>query len=214
MSSTGLKEFVKRTPAAPALRAGRDVVRRAQQETNWRRAGRPAPTPPHVKWRALRRAQKRFGLRVFVETGTYQGWTIDALIDRFDRIYSMELHDENYRYCADRFRDRPHVEIIHGNSAEILPDVLARIDQPALLWLDAHYSGEGTASSGIDPIRPELDAVFASPQQHVVYIDDACTFTGADGYPTVDEIRALVFDRRPGWSVTVRDDVIRIEPPA
>ena len=57
----------------------------------WRLAGRPMPPPPHVKQAIVKQYQRRFGLRVPIETGTFAGGMIEAVLARFDRIVSIEL---------------------------------------------------------------------------------------------------------------------------
>jgi hypothetical protein len=46
-----------------------------------------------------------------------------------------------------------------------------------------------------------------------VLVDDARCF-GQGDYPSIDGIRALVADCRPGWGVSVADDIVRIHGPA
>lgn len=84
----------------------------------------------------------------------------------------------------------------------------------ALFWLDGHYSGGHTARGKQDtPIRQELRIIFGHRiKGHVILIDDARLFVGADGYPTLDELRRIVQTARPEWGVAVTDDVIRIAP--
>lgn len=177
----------------------------------WDRAGRPIPATPLVKQTIIKEYQRRFGLRVFVETGTFAGEMIAAVLGRFDRIYSIELDDGWHARAIHRFRGRPEVTLLHGDSGVRLPEVLAQISEPALFWLDAHYSGPITARGLLDsPIVQELDAIAAHPiRSHVVLIDDMRDFNGTGGYP---EAAALVADLRakhPTDLVEIRDDVLR-----
>ena len=43
----------------------------------------------------------------------------------------------------------------------------------------------------------------------MVLIDDARDFTGAHDYPTIAGLTAAISERRPGWTVELRDDIIR-----
>jgi len=47
-------------------------------------------------------------------------------------------------------------------------------------------------------------------EDHVILIDDAREFTGANDYPTIDELRKFVGDSMPGFHLEVRDDIVRI----
>ncbi len=177
----------------------------------WRLAGRPVPPPPLVKQAIVKNYQRRFGTRVFVETGTFAGEMIHAMLGRVDRIFSIELDDAWYARAVTRFGDRPDVTLLHGDSGARLPEVLGQLNEPALFWLDAHYSGPITARGLLDsPIVQELDAIAAHPiRGHVVLIDDMRDFNGTGGYP---EAAALVADLRgkhPAAVIEIQDDILR-----
>jgi hypothetical protein len=181
----------------------------------WLAAGRPLPVPSSVKHEILRDHADRYGLHTLVETGTFRGGTIEALRDRFARIYSIELDDALYARARTRFAGVPHVTILHGDSAAMLPTVLAKLREPALFWLDGHYSGPGTAKAAghETPIMEEIRAVLAHPGAgHVILVDDARVFGTWPDYPSVDEFRQLVTAERPDLDFTVEHDIIRITP--
>jgi hypothetical protein len=132
----------------------------------------------------------------------------------FDRVYSIELDNELYRQAQRRFARDRHVTIIMGDSGRLLPELLNRIEEPSLFWLDGHYCGEGTAwTVEQTPILSELQAVLSHRcAQHVMLIDDARLFIGEEGYPTLDAVREFVAASRPKTVVEVSDDIIRIFP--
>jgi hypothetical protein len=177
----------------------------------WRLAGRPIPPPPPVKQAIVKDYQRRFKPRVFVETGTFAGNMIDAVRDRFERIVSIELDPGWHAQAVQRFRAHPHVTLLLGDSGVRLQDVLDSLREPALFWLDAHYSGPVTARGALDsPIVGELAAIRAHPVAgHVVLIDDMRDFTGRDGYPTVDALVAWIREGDAAAVVEVRDDILR-----
>lgn len=188
------------------LRRERRVV------ASWERAGRPVKPPPQVKRAVIASYADRYGLRTLVETGTYTGGTIARMLRRFDRIVSIELDEEFAERARRKFVRHGHVTILQGNSSELLPEVVAGLERPALFWLDAHYSGGATARGPKEtPIVEELECILASTEDHVVLIDDASDFTGGQDYPSVGELETLVA-RRPGLRFEVADDVIRITP--
>jgi hypothetical protein len=194
------------------LSRGRRRDRRKQRA--WLAAGRPVPAPSVVKHGILREYADRYQLGTLVETGTYRGGTIEALRDRFARIYSIELDDALYERARARFARAPHVTILHGDSALMLPTVLAELSEPALFWLDGHYSGPGTAKGRREtPIVEEIRAILAYPVPgHVILVDDAHVFGIWPDYPTLDEFQKLVAAQRPDLAFTVEDDIIRIHP--
>jgi hypothetical protein len=180
----------------------------------WRLTGRPIPPPPTVKASIVKDYQRRFGLRVFVETGTFAGGMIDAVKDRFEHITSIELDPGWHARAVQRFQASPHITLLQGDSGERLQQVLDGLTEPALFWLDAHYSGPITARGVVDsPIARELAAIRAHPVAgHVVLIDDMRDFTGRDGYPTVDELVRWIREVDPAAVVDVRDDILRWHP--
>jgi hypothetical protein len=175
---------------------------------NWEH-DRRGPFPHLLKHEILRRFADEYGLRVLVETGTYYGTTIDALKLDFSRIYSIELDSNFYLRAKRHFRNCPHIVLLHGNSATYLPGVVSQLMEPALFWLDAHYSGGLTARAAIDtPIVQELTAVFSSPRNNVILIDDAHEFTGQRGYPMIDDMRSLA--AKHGYSTNIKQNIIRL----
>lgn len=201
----GLKRILKQSAAYPTLRDLRILL-------GWMAAGRPVPPPHLVKQRVIRRLARRFGLPVFVETGTYRGDMVDAVKGDFERVYSIELGGELHRRARERFAGDGRIAILQGDSGEVLGGLLPRIDRPCLFWLDSHFSDADTARSGlITPVLRELGHIFRHPlaRRHVILIDDARLFNGEDDYPTLEAVKALAagagFDR-----VEVKDDIIRI----
>lgn len=188
----------------------------AWQVREWERHGCPRPVPPAVKRRAIFRYGRAANLSVLVETGTYQGDTVEAARRHFDKIYSIELNHSFWRRADERFARFPHIVVLHGDSSHLLPQILGTLDRSCLFWLDAHYSGADTARGNRDtPIELELRAILRHHvREHVILIDDAPDFTGDNDYPTVDELRTLVASERPDWVFEVRDDIIRTHSPS
>ena len=157
---------------------------------------------------------RRRRLRVFVETGTFFGDMLAALREDFDTLTTIELDFALAEKAKERFRNDPKIKVVQGNSGEELPEVMAHLDQPALFWLDGHFSGGVTAKADVDtPVVTELTNLFAAPPlQHSVLIDDARLFGAVPDYPSVAAVAALVQQARPGWKTTVDMDIICIEP--
>lgn len=180
----------------------------------WLRRGRPVPPPHLVKQMVVKDHARRFGLRVFVETGTLHGDMIQAVKRDFSHVYTIELSDTFFDAAKKRFSGDAHVTALHGDSGVVLPKLLEEIAEPCLFWLDGHYSGGTTARGEIDsPISAELEAIIEHPvRNHTVLIDDARDFVGKGGYPELGALEKVVLDRMPGYSFTVREDIIRIVP--
>lgn len=182
----------------------------------WQMRGSQVP-PPHIfKQKVIRGFAKRFGIRIFVETGTFHGDMVAAMKHYFDNIYSIELSPELFEKAKQRFDGDHIVEIIHGDSGVELDKLLDRIDQPALFWLDGHYSAGVTARSHKDtPIFEELTHIYNHRiSDHVVIIDDARLFGSDPAYPTIKELCDFVRTKKSDAVINIVYDSIRISPPS
>jgi hypothetical protein len=173
----------------------------------WVLAGRPVPPPPLIKQQIVKDHQ-RAGMRIFIETGTSTGEMVAALLARFDRLVSIELHPALAAAARRRFARHPQVEILEGDSATHFRRVLSELAEPALCWLDAHFTAGTAAGEGCEaPVMSEIEAVLAHPVRgHIVLIDDARCFTGRGGFPTLEAVRERCAAR---GAFEVADDIIR-----
>jgi hypothetical protein len=204
-----LKGALRRTPLYQLWCARRErLLIRA-----WEMAGRPLPPPDALKQRNLRRAAKAHRLRILVETGTFAGNMVEAMRRHFDRIHSIELSREYHVSAKGRFAAFPHIDLLFGDSGDVLRRVVENLDGPALFWLDGHYSGGISARGAKDtPIIEELDCIFPSRFEHMVIIDDARLFGNDPAYPSIAEIREHVLSRDGRQRIVVVDDAIHISP--
>jgi hypothetical protein len=179
----------------------------------WKLRGRPTRSPHLLKQRTLKEYAARFGIRILVETGTYYGEMVDAIKRDFDQIYTVEMDPELVAHARARFAAYPHIQVLQGKSEKMVPDLLKSITAPCLFWLDAGYFGwAGHRSPGFENrLKGEVRAILDHPvASHVILIDDARTFTGRDGVPSLEEFREFVLRDRPGWAVTAQHDMVRI----
>ena len=194
-----------------------DARQRRKEEAEvklWNDAGRPVPPPHRIKQQILEGYAANFGTRILIETGTFMGDMLYAMKSHFDRLISIELSPELANKAKTRFIKFSQIEILNGDSGKMLKSVLQDISQPTLFWLDGHYSSGVTARADLDtPIVAELQTIFSHPvDNHVILIDDARLFNGTDDYPTIPELQAMVQKLKPDYSLSVRNDVIRIHP--
>ena len=210
-----LREWIRTTPFYHPVRNWLRAMRHGRELRRWVARGKPVPPPHIVKQRTINKLADRFGLKTLVETGTYYGDMVEAMKRRFSRVYSIELSKELCERAAKRFRGDRHVMIIQGDSGAELGKLVRSIDQPALFYLDGHYSGGITAQgTKWTPIYEELAHIFGHDPRHVIVIDDARCFGRDPDYPTLDALREFIRSKRPGAGVEVEDDSIRITPAA
>jgi hypothetical protein len=126
----------------------------------------------------------------------------------------LSCRPDLYRAALARFAKRQNVTLLEGDSADLMESVVAQLEEPALFWLDGHYSAGITAQGDLDtPAQRELEIILATADNHVILVDDARCF-GSGDYPTLDAVQALVGRLRPGWTCVVEDDIIRIHAPS
>ncbi len=178
----------------------------------WVASGKPLPPPHEVKQVIIRDTQRLSGYQVLVETGTHRGAMIEAQKYNFEKLYSIELSDIFFEAATRRFKDDPQVTIVHGDSGEKLGSVVGELMEPAVFWLDGHYSYGDTAKGKLEcPIYGELAAVLQDQNRaHIILIDDARCFQGGNDYPTVEELTAFIQKTNPAYHLEVVDDVIRV----
>ena len=203
-----IKQAIKRTLPADVLKLRRDLEARR----TWEKQGRPSPPPHIVKEELIKNFAQTFNTPILIETGTYLGDMVYAMKQSFSKIISFELDHKLATQAQKRFANDNHIDIVQGDSGKLLGDYLATINEPCLFWLDGHYSGGITAKGALEtPIKNELAFILSHPiDGHVVLIDDARCFTGENDYPTIDELKNFVAERKPNHKFSVEHDAIRI----
>lgn len=166
----------------------------------------PIPTRFVVEGRSLVR-------HTLVETGTYLGSTVRWALDAgFKKIRTVD-----FRLTKSRLDDlsdilqHPRVKVFEGASPDRLAE-MCRPDEPTLIYLDAHYCGNGHPAEpiyGQCPLLAELDEILSVPWtvQPWIVIDDAPMFNrpwnedlrkrfDPKQWPTYDQIvrRLTAFD--------------------
>jgi hypothetical protein len=209
-----MKEYIKFFLYRNNLFLKLDLIRRLPEIIRWLRNGSLGIAPPPIKRLVLSGYIKKYNLKYFIETGTHLGDTL-AYIASNDSIQavSIELDERYFSAAEDRFAVYKNVKVLHGDSGELIPDVISKLKGPALFWLDGHYSGGDTGKGSFDtPVSAELSAILKSPiTGHVVLIDDSRCFDGTHDYPYLDVLLEII--RQNGcYQVEVSTDIIRLTP--
>lgn len=122
----------------------------------------------------IRRIRAVKPLRFFVETGTYYGETARWASERFEHVWTTEFSDECYKGAIEKSAGVENVSFLYGDSRAVLPKVLAELEEEALFWLDAHYSGNETYGKSDEcPLLEEISIVNRSKYENAIIIDDA-----------------------------------------
>lgn len=221
MLTKPLKHLILQTPQSwrdmAPHRMQRMVKTYFQQKAldDWKQAGRPAPPPHLVKVQRILDLQKKRGIKTLVETGTYMGDMLDAVQNYFDALHSIELSNYYHQRAKKIFSRFDHIKLHLGDSGMKLAELLADITEPAIFWLDAHYSGGKTARAESDtPVLKELKHIFKHAKKtglkHVILIDDAREFTGETDYPSLEKLKKFVA-KYSDYKMKVKDDCLILE---
>lgn len=116
----------------------------------------------------------------FIETGTYEGHTLENASKVFDECLSVEQNEVLFKRSSERLAGMQNVRIFKGHSGKILREII----DPKIattFWLDAHYfSSANTLCSegGECPLLAEVTAIasFEWDTPPIILIDDAFMF--------------------------------------
>jgi len=118
----------------------------------------------------VRRLQEDFDLKMFVETGTYEGDTSLLMSHFFEDVYTCDIEDHNKPI---EFLLRRNLTFRVLDSRKFLESIKTQVSQRTFFFLDAHWYDDW-------PIREELGWVFTNSDRPVVAIDDFDTKSGVD----------------------------------
>jgi len=172
--------------------------------------------PPEGLVLALRDS---LGAKVFIETGTYRGGTAEWACRHFADVQSIEWSEAIYRETKARIGGLPNLTLHCGDTREILPQLVQALDKPAVMWLDAHWSGKATAGiSDQCPLLEELTIIDRAGPEVAMLIDDARFFLAPppeplniDDWPDLGTVVQTLAKGRERY-VAVTEDVIVAVP--
>lgn len=163
--------------------------------------------------RFIRHLQLRFGITTLVETGTNTGVSTAHAARIFERVLTIDIRNDWQPEARARCIALQNVEFLEGDSRQLLGDVVATLDRPALFWLDAHAAPGLYGDRDDWPALDELDAIMRSPFLHFILIDDAHCFSPGSPYPacpSIEQVREKA--AAGGYSCEVKHDVIVLLP--
>ena len=209
-----VQELKKYTPLVPPIQRWLDQQRQSSDLATWQKRPRTLPLPHLLKQKILKGYANEYKLSILVETGTYMGEMVEALRSSFQEVYSIELSEKFVRRARTYFRYCKNVNILQGDSGDVIGDLIQKVDRPTLFWLDGHWSADETArGKKSTPIMEELGHILnAKDLRHIILIDDARAFGKSEDYPTMDELAEFVHSFRKNIQIVSEDDIIRILP--
>ena len=129
--------------------------------SEWKEREFKIPTPQFIKNSIFLEYSNKES--VWIETGTYRGTSTRFLAQNNKFIHTIEAEKGYYSQTKTRLTNEgiKNIGFNLGTSESSLEEVIQNIDNDTLcIWLDAHYSGEGTYKGDQDtPIVNELKVI-------------------------------------------------------
>jgi hypothetical protein len=159
----------------------------------------------------------RFDIRALVETGTFTGESTLWAAERFREVITIDNSLEFREAASARCAEHANVTFLAGDTRVVFPPVVAELERPALLWLDAHGAPGLFGDHDDWPVLHELAAINYSAHwldlRHFVLIDDAHCFLPGTPHPACPTLEAVEeMAGIGGYSCWVAHDVIAVMP--
>jgi hypothetical protein len=178
-------------------------------------AGQLDSPADHAKRRHLLRLFQARKHEVLVESGTYLGGTVAFMLPHARKIVSVEIEPSLYDAARRRFAGERKVELHLGDAATLIPELVAGLGEPALIWLDGHFTGGINTIRGkaVEPAPGILESLgrLELPRGTTVVVDDLRLFGRGDGFPQLDDLASAGRDAFPEATIAVGIDSLVIE---
>jgi hypothetical protein len=138
---------------------------------------------PQLPFELVVALSSSLGLKTAVETGTYSGTGAELLKSLFPRVFSVELSEALYLEAKEKYGNIKGLEFIWGSSPVVLPEIMQKVGEPALFWLDAHWSPDFEKQVLVDPRNPTLGWNPEETSERLASVGGQC--------PVLDEIQAI-----------------------
>jgi len=161
-----------------------------------------------------------FLVKDFIETGTYYGETAVWASKVFERVSTMENSQEIYEITKNKHQGINNIEFLFGDSRALLDKVVGKLAEPAIFWLDAHWSGGLTYGDDDQcPLVEEIKIIDSSSLDHFIFIDDARLFLSSPQpphnihqWPTISDLIFALKSTSPNKFIVIIEDVIIAVP--
>lgn len=134
--------------------------------------------------------------KTFVESGSYKGDTIMTLLNYFNNLYTIELNKELYDEVRKRFSHLDKVKVLNGDSKVIFLNLLPKLPDYTIFYLDAHWSGDRNVNW--------KDSLWKGYECDTSYVGDHPT--AENQVPLGEELKSIVSDYS-GNAIILIDDI-------
>lgn len=126
----------------------------------------------------------------FVETGTYNGETIFAIENLFDTLYTIEISELFFYKAKHKNHNKNKINFLLGDSSDVFIDLLPKIKQKTIFFLDGHYSSDNTGRGKKDcPLIEEIQLINDLFENEAIIIVDDYRLFGYKGNEDWSEIK-------------------------
>src|SRR5687767_2471368 len=84
---------------------------------------------------------KQYGIKNFVETGTYYGKTAVWASSIFEQVLTVEFSKEIHESNLETYKEHKGISFLFGDSRRFLKEIVPSLTSSAIFWLDSHWSG-------------------------------------------------------------------------
>lgn len=161
---------------------------------------------------------KKGSIKNFIETGTYLGNTSVWASNHFENVHTIEISEEIYSNTSKKYQYIKNIHFYLGDSKNVLPIIIPKINGSAIFWLDGHWCGRNTGGKFNEcPIFDELNQAI-KVESPVILIDDLRYFLGpnpydhGENYPTLHGIILFLTKELPHHFITFHDETLICVP--
>jgi len=135
--------------------------------------------------------------KIFVETGTAYGQTLQEIQPYFKKIFTVEISEKLWEWLQPQIQQFENVEHVLGDSLIEIPKFLETLhkDDKVFFWLDAHWS-QGLSS------KNDLDCPLI---EECVIIDKQ--YKADIGLVVIDDVRMFGTHNNEDWTEITNDAV-------
>ena len=171
----------------------------------------------------VKKINKIFNSKMFIETGTYLGNTALRAKEFFDEVHTIEVEKSLYLKAKERFSGTINLNTHFGDSGEIISSLISSNKKTATIWLDGHFSGfhdgHQTGMGALNtPIKAELESIKRGERKdYVLMIDDIRLFDHTvenldnliiGHYPSLDSICKIIKEINKNYKILIMGDVL------
>jgi len=159
-----------------------------------------------------------YGVKDFIETGTFRGDTALWASGVFERVVTIEKSEAVHKDTVKRLGLVKNIEFLYGDTRKKLAEIVPGLKGSTIFWLDAHWSGGETYGMEDQcPLLDELGILNRSKTDHFIFIDDARLFLSPpqpphliESWPDISSVIWVLNSQEGRYIVIIEDTIIAV----